>query len=55
MPSSDFYWSRNAVKGFDMWFLIVPQKASSDGGGTNFLGSVVRAIAMVNFSPVAVV
>jgi hypothetical protein len=42
MPSSDLYWSRNAVKGFDMWFLIVPQKASSDGGGANFLGSVVR-------------
>lgn len=45
MPSSDFYWSQHLVQGFGkMWFLIVPQKASSPGGGESLLGSVVNEV-----------
>jgi hypothetical protein len=46
MSSSTYYWSRRLIKGFGkMWFLIVPQEANSDGGGTKLLGSVVEEVA----------
>ncbi len=45
MSSSNFYWSQHLVQGFGrMWFLIVPQRASSPGGGESLLGSVVNEI-----------
>lgn len=45
MSSSTYYWSHRAIKGFGkMWFLIVPQDATSQGGGAEFLGSVVEEV-----------
>ncbi len=45
MSSSSYYWSHNLIQGFGkMWFLIVPQKAQSSGGGESLLGSVVNEV-----------
>jgi hypothetical protein len=45
MSSSTYYWSHRAIQGFGkMWFLIVPQMADTEGGGAEFLGSVVEEV-----------
>jgi hypothetical protein len=45
MPSSDFYWSRNLIRGLGkMWFPLSLQEAASTGGGESLLGSVVEEL-----------
>jgi hypothetical protein len=45
MPPSDFYWSRNLIRGLGkMWFPLSLQEATSTGGGESLLGSVVEEL-----------